>query len=142
MDPEGADPGAGAPQAQPWTPPRQPDAGGYPPPQPYFGFAPPRSSRNGLSTGSLVLGIVALLASWIPFGGLILGVCALAIGVAAGRRVKRGEADNSGAAIAGIVLGIVATIIGGLTSIFAVYLIVRYQYCITHATNRYEYGQC
>jgi hypothetical protein len=149
---------AGAPEASPWTPPQQliadgyrslfpyppaPYPGGYPPPQPYFGFAPPPPlPRNDLGIGSLVLGIIALLLSWLPFGGLILGICAVATGVAARKRVKRGEADNNRVTVAGIVLGTVAIIIGGVISMLMLYLLISYEECIAHAHSRYEYGQC
>ena len=46
------------------------------------------------------------------FGGIILGVVAVVVGFAARGRVKRGEANTGGIAIAGIVLGFLAIILG------------------------------
>ena len=64
----------------------------------------------------MVIAIVGLLFVWSVVGGVILGIVAVAIGFAARGRVKRGEANNGGVAIAGIVLGILG-IIGGLAFI-------------------------
>jgi hypothetical protein len=102
-------------------PPPYPDApgaypGGYPPPpwqQPYPGYSPePVAPKNGLGVASLVIAVVALVLVWSVFGGVILGAVAAVLGVAAYGRVKRGEASNGGVAVAGIVLGIVAIVVG------------------------------
>jgi hypothetical protein len=91
-----------------------PYPGGYPPPpQPYYGHPPPFAGpRNGLGIASLVLAIVALLCVWSVFGGIILGIVALVLGFVGWGRVKRGAANNGGVAIAGIVLGALAVIVG------------------------------
>jgi Domain of unknown function (DUF4190) len=125
---------------QPPLPPQQPIADGYPPPQPYPGSPPPR--RNGLGTASVVLGIVAVLLSWVPVVGLVLGVWAVATGVPARKRVKRREADNDLSALAGVVLGILAIVIDAALLIWMFYAMISYQTCIGHATGRYEYSRC
>ncbi len=95
-----------------------------------------------MGTGSLGLGIVAALLSWVPVVGLILGICAVATGVRARTRVKRGEADNDVRSLAGVVLGIVAIVIGAAISIWMLYVMVSYQVCIGNATDRYQYSRC
>jgi hypothetical protein len=98
-------------------PPQYP--GGYPPPppQPYSGYTPPPTGpKNGLGIASLIIAIIGLVTSASVVLGIILGIVAVAIGFAGRGRVKRGEADNSGVATAGIVLGVVA-ILGGLAFI-------------------------
>jgi hypothetical protein len=145
------------PQGQPWTRAQQPNAGGHPPafqpyppgsypgsyPPPYAGFPTPApGSRDGLGTVSLVIGIVALVFSWVPFVGFMLGIIALATAVKARGRVKRGEATNNGVAIASIVLSTVATIIGGAISLVLLVMIWNYTDCIDHARDRYAYSQC
>jgi len=73
------------------------------------------SPRNGLGVVSLVLGVVGVVTSAVtiwPTIGLLFGIAALAVGLAARARVKRGEANNRGIAIAGIVLGVAAIVIG------------------------------
>jgi hypothetical protein len=67
--------------------------------------------RNRLGVVSLILGGVAVATSWLAIG-LFFGIAALATGLAARARVKRGEADNRGTAIAGIALGAVAIVVG------------------------------
>jgi hypothetical protein len=83
---------------------------GYPPP-PYPGYRP-AGPRNGLGVASLVLAIVGLLSVWSVVGGITLGIVGAVLGVVGWRRVRRGEADNGGIAIAGIVLGVMAVIVG------------------------------
>jgi hypothetical protein len=96
--------------------------GGYPPPppqQPYPGYGgypyqygpPPVAPRNGLGITALVLGIVGLLSFWSVLGGVVFGVAAIIVGIVARGRVKRGEANNGGIAVAGIVLGAVAVVV-------------------------------
>ena len=97
--------------------------GGYPPPpppqQPYPGYGgypyqygpPPVAPRNGLGITALVLGVVGLLSFWSVLGGIVFGVAAVIIGIVARGRVKRGEANNGGIAVAGIVLGAVAVVV-------------------------------
>jgi Domain of unknown function (DUF4190) len=142
------------PEARAWTPPEQPVAGGYPPqfhpnpPAPYPrrsptpAFPPPPGPSNGLGSASLVFGILAVLFSWFPGVGFIVGICAVVTGVAARKRIKRGEADNNGVTVAGITLGIVGGIVGGLILMSFLYLIISYQVCIDHAHGRSEYARC
>jgi hypothetical protein len=65
-----------------------------------------------LGTASLVLAVIALLCVWSVFGGVILGVVATVLGIIVYRRVRRGEANNGGVAIAGVVLGGIAIVVG------------------------------
>jgi hypothetical protein len=138
------------PEGQPRIPPQQANAGGYPPaflPYPHGPYPggypqPAAGPRNGLGTVSLAIGVVALLFSWLPVAGLLLGIGALATGVKARGRVKRHAATNNGVTIAGIVLGTVATIIGGTIVLFFLIVMINYQECIGHAQGRYEYSRC
>jgi hypothetical protein len=98
-------------------PPPPPQWGSYPgsypppPPQPYAGYSPPVGYRNGLGIAALVVAIIGLVFCWTVAGGIILGVAAIILGFVARGRVKRGEANNGGVAIAGIVLGFLAIIV-------------------------------
>ena len=114
------------PYPNPYPNPYQ--AGGYPggypqaPPQPYAGYTPPPTSpRNGLGVAALVIAIVGLVSSFTVAGGIILGIVAVVIGFAARGRVKRGEANNGGVALAGVILGFVAIIIGLVFIVIYVY---------------------
>lgn len=121
-----------SPPGQPQPPPGQPSQpplgqpsqppGGYPPPppMPYAGQAPPPAAlRNGMGITALVLAIIGLLICWIPFVGLlglVLGIVAVILGFLGRGRVKRGEANNGGIALAGIVLGVFA-VLGAIAAI-------------------------
>lgn len=100
--PHGAQPGQpyGAQPGQPY---------GAPPGQPYgtpWGQTGPK--RNGLGTAALVLGLLALILFWTIVGGIVLGLLAIGLGIAGRRRATRGEADNGGVAVAGVVLGVLS----------------------------------
>lgn len=99
----------------PQPPPYGAYPGGYPPPPPqygpqYGGYPPPAPAapKNGLGTASLVVAIISLFSI---FGGIVLGVVAVILGFLGRGRVKRGEADNGGIAMAGIVLGALSIVV-------------------------------
>jgi hypothetical protein len=105
-----------------------------PPPQPHAGYyGPPVSLRNGLGVASLITAIFAIFPGALTCVlGLPLGIIAVVTGFAAQRRVKRGEANNGGVAIAGVILGFVA--------IFASVLFVYISYPLVKGT--YDYYEC
>ncbi|WP_037679392.1 DUF4190 domain-containing protein [Streptomyces griseus] len=122
-------------------PPSQPPAGGYAYPQPGQQSAPgygyphqapsypaappmgypqapgygmPPQPSNGMGTTGLVLGIIGVVCSvtfFLWFFGVILGILAIIFGAIGRGKANRGEATNKGAATAGLVCGIVATVI-------------------------------
>ncbi|MFE1859132.1 DUF4190 domain-containing protein [Streptomyces anandii] len=106
--PQQSGPGYGYPQGQPGypaAPPVYPQAPGY-------GMAAQPS--NGMGTTGLVLGIIGVVCSltfifW--FFGVILGILGIIFGAIGRGKANRGEATNKGAATAGLVCGIVATVV-------------------------------
>jgi uncharacterized membrane protein len=71
--------------------------------------------QNGMGTAALVLGVVALvLALLILFSplGVLLGLLAVIFGIVGIMRVNRGQADNRGQAVAGLVTGAIALLLG------------------------------
>lgn len=120
-------PQQGYPQQQGYPPPQgypygYGTPGGYPPPQGGYGYGgyPPQSQpKNGLGLASLIVAIISLLT---VFGGLVLGIVAVILGVIGRGRAKRGEATNGGVALAGIVLGALSI----LVSIAAIVLTVQF----------------
>jgi hypothetical protein len=123
------------PTDQPPTPPPPPPSGqpggAYyppPPPMPYAGQgAVPPVRRNGMGTAALILAIIALLICWIPFVGflgLILGIVAMILGFVGRGRAKRGEANNSGVALGGIVLGFFA-VLGAIAASAIFFFIIK-----------------
>jgi Domain of unknown function (DUF4190) len=119
----------------PGYPPQQPYGygpyPGYPPQQPYGYPAQPTAPKNGLGIASLVVAIIGLLTL---FGGIVLGVVAVILGFLGRGRVKRGEANNGGVAIAGIVLGF----LGILVSIAAIVVVARF----VNETGAGDYLDC
>jgi hypothetical protein len=87
--------------------------GGYPPPPPYGGYPSQAAApRNGLGIASLVLAVIGLVGVATVFAPIGLGVIAVITGVIGHGRAKRGIANNGGVAIAGIVLGALAIVVG------------------------------
>jgi hypothetical protein len=105
--------GPSYPYADPYR--YQPGAfpGGYPPPPSYGGYPPQAAPpKNGLGIASLVLAVIGLLSVATVFAPIALGIVAVVFGFIAHARAKRGTADNGGVAIAGIVLGGLAVVVG------------------------------
>jgi len=78
------------------------------------GQVAPSSYRNGMGTTALVVGVVALvLAALLIFFPIafVLGILAVIFGAVGIRRADRGEANNRGHAIAGLVCGAVAFVL-------------------------------
>jgi amino acid transporter len=71
--------------------------------------------RNEFGVASVILGLVALITCWLLIG-VPFGIAAVITGDIGRGRVKRGEANNPRAAMAGMVLGAVA-ILAGLVAI-------------------------
>jgi hypothetical protein len=91
--------------------PAAPPVGAYPQ-GPGYAMAPQPS--NGMGTTGLVLGIIGVVCSLtflLWFFGVILGILGIIFGAIGRGKANRGEATNKGAATAGLVCGIVATVI-------------------------------
>ncbi|MGW0468364.1 DUF4352 domain-containing protein [Streptomyces sp. NPDC003027] len=91
------------------------DASPFQPAPPTPPIAPVMTAfRNGLGTAALVLGIIGAVSGLVPFlfwlAG-VLGLLALVLGLVGKGRVKRGEANNKGAALTGAVLGLAALVL-------------------------------
>jgi hypothetical protein len=97
---------AGAPNPGPLYP----HPSGYP--LPSHGSAAPVAPKNGLGIAALVLAVAGLLSVATVLIPIVLGTVAVVIGVLGRGRAKRGIADNGEVAIAGIVLGALAVVVG------------------------------
>jgi hypothetical protein len=96
---------AGAPHSGPLYPYHP----GHPP---HYVLPQPVAPKNGLGIAALVLAVAGLLSVATVVAPILLGAVAVVIGVVGRGRVKRGIADNGGVAIAGIVLGGLAIVVG------------------------------
>ncbi|HET9007647.1 MAG TPA: DUF4190 domain-containing protein [Actinomycetes bacterium] len=131
----------GQPPAQYPTQPGQPPGqyAGPPPGQyPAAGY-PAARRRNGMGTAALVLGVVALvlvlLLLFSPIGAF-LGLLAVLFGILGIMRANRGEADNRGQAVAGLVTGAIALLVG---IFFTISIGVWFS---THVNDFNRFGQC
>jgi hypothetical protein len=126
--------------------PGQDPAGGYPPPgqapaegYPAAGYPAARPRRNGMGTTALVLGVVALtlvlLLLFSPLGAF-LGLLAVLFGILGLMRANRGEADNRGQAVAGLVTGGIALLVGAFLTISIG------TWFATHVNDFNEFGRC
>jgi hypothetical protein len=120
----------GQPPGQyPGQPPGQYPAAGY----------PAARRRNGMGTAALVLGVVAvvlvLLLLFSPIGAF-LGLLAVLFGILGIMRANRGEADNRGQAVAGLVTGAIALLVG---IFFTISIGVWFS---THVNDFNRFGQC
>ncbi|GFM99689.1 hypothetical protein Sfulv_45000 [Streptomyces fulvorobeus] len=120
-------PGQAAPPSGPYGYPAAPvpPYGGYPGYPGYgggpgWGGPPP---ANGLGTAAMVLGILAVCLFCV-YGvpSLILGILALIFGILGRRRVARGEADNAGQALTGVILGSIGIALGAAIIGFFIWL--------------------
>lgn len=84
---------------------------GYPGPA-YLGYAAPKS--NGFGVTALVLGIVSVVACITSFLAIGIGIAAVVFGALGKGKATRGEADNGGMALAGIILGAIGIVLGAL----------------------------
>jgi hypothetical protein len=134
------------PPPQPGPPPDQGPPAGYPtqpgPPPGQgrpAGYPTATGRRNGMGTAALVVGVVSLvlvvLLLFAPLGAL-LGLVAVLLGILGLMRAGRGQADNRGQAVAGLVTGALALVIGALLTVsFGAWF-------ATHVNDFNEFGRC
>ncbi|MEU8589590.1 DUF4190 domain-containing protein [Streptomyces sp. NPDC048664] len=144
--PPGFGPAGGTPAAHPADgmlpppplAPTGPGAGGYGyPAYPAQGWPGAPGAQNGLGTAAMVLGIISC-ALFCAYGVLsvVLGILAIVFGVKARKRVERGEATNPGQAQAGLIMGIIGTILGILVMIL---LVIGVATAITHSDDSVDH---
>ncbi|SDG50055.1 excalibur calcium-binding domain-containing protein [Pseudonocardia oroxyli] len=81
---------------------------------------PTQPTGNRPATTGFVLGVLGLVAGWIPVVGLIVTVPALLISRTGRRRFRSGAADTAGRSTAGMVLGVVGTAICVVMTVVAI----------------------
>jgi hypothetical protein len=88
----------------------------YPPPPPPgpYGYGPAAQPQNGLGVAGFVLGVVGLVFSFIPIIGIIawplviIGLVLSGVGLS---KAQKGEANNMGLAVAGLVTSVIGLIV-------------------------------
>jgi len=136
--------GSAQPTSNPWssppTPPPHPDPIPPPtyPPQPYppqaYGVAPftyppgapypyqVSSGSNGVAIAAFVVGVIAIVLSWIPVLDIVLAAPAVILGGLGLSRANRNQGTGKGFAIAGLVLGAIAIVV--TLAVFAVFVVI------------------
>ncbi|MGA3561851.1 DUF4190 domain-containing protein [Melissospora conviva] len=121
--------------ADPYVVPAQPGPYGYPQPGPYgspqpgpYGFGypgyPVPAPTNGMAIGSMVVSISAILfLTCYGVGGLI-GVVGAILGHVSRKQIRERGEGGDGMALAGIIVGWIATALGLLIVAFFVVLVV------------------
>lgn len=119
VPPAGSDPyGAGASAVPPPpvapTGPGTPGGYGYPGyPQGYGWPGAPMAQQNGMGIAAMVLGILSCcLFCLYGVVSVILGVLAVVFGIKGRRKAERGEANNHGQAVAGLITGVIGIVLG------------------------------
>lgn len=111
-------------------------------PPPYASGSWPTTSRhqNGSAIASVILGVIALVTSWLLIG-IFFGIAAVATGFVARSRSTAGAVSPPGMAVVGIVIGAVAIVVGIGALGFLVWLIVNVQtdpcFPVKHHTGCY-----
>ena len=116
------------------------------------GYTDTKGRRNGIGVAALVIGVVslvlALLIIYFPLAGL-LGLIAIILGIVGMSRASRGEADNRGQAIAGLVTGLLGLLLAvfftiGIGGFFASHQNDFRQFgtCLTSADTDQQRTQC
>jgi lysylphosphatidylglycerol synthetase-like protein (DUF2156 family) len=67
---------------------------------------------NGLAVTALVLGIIGIVVSWIPFVSWIVGALAIIFGAVGMSTANKRGGIGKGMAVAGLVLGVITIAIG------------------------------
>ncbi|MET9465874.1 DUF4190 domain-containing protein [Streptomyces sp. NPDC006544] len=126
-----------APDGYGYPAPQAPAGYGYPaqPPAPQAGYAgypaypgyqglpgyPYAPKSNGFGVTALVLGIIAVISC---YGGILFGIPAVIFGVLGRGKAKRGEADNDGMALAGVITGAVGIVVSCVFIAIAVFALM------------------
>jgi uncharacterized membrane protein HdeD (DUF308 family) len=115
------------------------------------GYGAPRR-RNGMGVAALVIGVVALvlalLVLFFPIAGL-LGIIAIILGIVGMSRARRGEADNRGQALAGLLTGLAALLVAIFFTLSIGAFFTQHQNdfrrfgnCVIGAEGKQERRQC
>jgi hypothetical protein len=99
--------------------------------------------QNGLGIAALVVGVLALLFGIFFFPlGFVLGLVGIGLGIAARKRVTRGQANNGGAALTGLVLSAIGLLIAIAFGLFVGYIFNEAKNCTEPGLSQAEQQQC
>lgn len=85
--------------------------------QEYYPPPPPPAQTNGKSIAALVLGILSIV---VPYLGFLIGIVAIILSTMSLKEIRNRYEQGKGMAIAGLVCGIVGTIIYAILILFII----------------------
>ena len=89
-----------------------------------LGMAGPR--KNGMATAGMICGIIGIVLCWFPFLGLIAGLLGIVFGAIGMSRAGRLGNVGKGAAITGLVCGIMSFFMTGVMAAVAIPAFLEY----------------
>lgn len=95
----------------------------YPPFENQEYYSPPPAKTNGKSVAALVLGILAII---VPYIGFLLGIVAIILSAISLKEIRVSHEQGRGMAIAGLVCGIVGTLIYAILILIIVIAIASF----------------
>ncbi|MDQ0087318.1 vacuolar-type H+-ATPase subunit I/STV1 [Paenibacillus anaericanus] len=90
----------------------------YPP-----NYPPAPAKTNGKSIAALVLGILSVM---IPYVGFLMGIIAIVFSSLSFKEIKRTNEQGKGLSIAGLVCGIVGTVLWGIIILIVVLAVLAF----------------
>ncbi len=86
------------------------------------------AGKNGMATAGMILGIVGIVACWLPFIGLIAGLLGIVFGAIGMSKAGRLQGLGRGAAITGLVCGILSFFLTGIMAAVAIPAFMEYMH--------------
>ncbi len=112
-----------------------------------YGYAPPQGvqENNGLALAALILGILSIPAIFTVFGGIILGIIAIILGIVGIRKANSivGPGARKGMAVTGLVLGLIAAIVSAVMLAFGIFFAKdMVEECSQFQNDQERFEQC
>lgn len=112
-----------------------------------YGYAPPQGvqENNGLALAALILGILSIPAIFTVFGGIILGIIAVILGIVGVRKANSivGPGARKGMAVTGLVLGLIAAVVSAVMLVFGIFFAKdMVEECSQFQNDQEQFEQC
>lgn len=120
-------------------------------PQPAYGagagpgYGTQAAPGKGLAIAALVLGILALLGSWIPVlnvVSILMAIVGIILGGVALSKIRKGTASGRGMALGGIITSVLAILVAVLVLAFFASIFDQVENCADPGLTQEEVNQC
>ncbi|MCL7430522.1 DUF4190 domain-containing protein [Streptomyces sp. YS415] len=103
--------------------------------------------RNGFAVAAPLFGLAALVLTWTGFGGILLGLLAVILGVLGVLRKRRGVATRGVLPVIGAVIGTVAVATSTVALVVGVSVLESeefqtYSECVDQAVGQAQWDRC